>query len=198
MFGDALLNYLSRATDGVSFEKAGSINEAFHSLCRNDDTDLILLDINLPDAQGVEGLVLLRKKFPLIPIGIISGNEEGSLVQSCYAHGASCFIKKTYKIDKIVGIIADKLYNDIDYFPSEVELSDDNQRETKADKYADITSAEMRVVIQICQGKNNKEIAKELNLSLPTIKAHTSNIMRKIGVKSRGQIILELGQKGRD
>ncbi len=56
----------------------------------------------------------------------------------------------------------------------------------------------MRVVIQICQGKNNKEIAKELNLSLPTIKAHTSNIMRKIGVKSRGQIILELGQKGRD
>ena len=81
--------------------EAGSLEEVEAALAASPETDLVLLDLNMPGMQGFSGLVLLRAQFPSTPVAVISANEEAAVVRRALEFGAAGYITKSASPDEI-------------------------------------------------------------------------------------------------
>lgn len=188
---DGLRTVISVAFDGTELFEASSVAEAVGIIEREGDFDLVLLDLNMPDADGFSGLRALRDRFPSIPVVIVSGAAENGLVGEAIAAGAAGFIPKSLKRSAIVDAIRRILAGGI-YTPEEfggfavVDAEADEIR-----RRIDTLTPQQRVVLGlVVAGKLNKQIAFELDVSMTTVKAHVSAILAKLNVYSRTQAVI--------
>ena len=146
--------------------------------------DLILLDLHMPGVSGFAGLVYLCKRYPSVPVVIISANEDPLVIQRALDHGAAGFIPKSSDIKIITSAIQDILMGEI-WAPesSQANLPGTNVSELAlAERMAQLTPQQFKVLMMVSQGMLNKQIAYELKLSENTIKTHRKNIHAKFGV----------------
>lgn len=195
LFREALQSTLRSAFRGVRVDEAGSIDAALELLDAAAGVDLILLDLSMQGLQGFEGMIALRKRFPLAPVLIVSGLDDRRLVHEALCLGASGFVPKASDKATLTRAISTVLGGSI-YVPErllERSVSGVSIRAGKAlaDRLASLTPAQRRVLGMIRQGKLNKEIAAELDICGSTVKTHVSEIIRKLGVISRTQIVIE-------
>lgn len=188
---DGLRTVISVAFDQTELFEASSIAEAIGIIEREGDFDLVLLDLNMPDAEGFSGLAMLRDRFPSIPVVIVSGAIEGGLIGAAIAHGAAGFIPKSLKRSAIVAAIQQILAGDI-YTPEEFRgLSDGDTEADDIRRRIETLTPQQRVVLGlVVAGKLNKQIAFELDVSMTTVKAHVSAILAKLNVYSRTQAVI--------
>lgn len=188
---DGLRTVISVAFDQCELFEASSIAEAIAIVEREGDFDLVLLDLNMPDADGFSGLAQMRDRFPSVPVVIVSGAVEGGLVSASIANGAAGFIPKSLKRSAIVAAIQSIMAGDI-FMPEEfrtigvdtAELDDIRRR-------LETLTPQQRVVLGlVVGGKLNKQIAYELDVSMTTVKAHVSAILAKLNVYSRTQAVI--------
>lgn len=188
---DGLRTVISVAFDSCELFEASSIAEAAAIIEREGDFDLVMLDLNMPDADGFSGLALLRDRFPSIPVVIVSGASESGLVGAAIANGAAGFIPKSLRRSAIVAAIQQILAGDV-YMPEEFRASGGG--DAKADdirRRIDTLTPQQRVVLGlVVAGKLNKQIAFELDVSMTTVKAHVSAILAKLNVYSRTQAVI--------
>lgn len=157
--------------------------------------DAILLDLNLPDAKGTEGMVTLARVASGVPIAVISANEDASMISAVMAAGAQGYISKSLSREAMCAALrrvwsGEKVTPegyDPDDAPQHPELPD---LEEIAHRFASLTHQQSRIVRQICLGKANKEISYALNISEATVKTHIAAIMGKIGARRRTQVAL--------
>ncbi|WP_394647564.1 response regulator [uncultured Sphingomonas sp.] len=188
---DGLRTVISVAFDQADLFEASSVTEAVEIVAREGDFDLVLLDLNMPDAQGFSGLTLLRDRFPSLPIVMVSASVDGLVVSSAIAHGAAGFIPKSLKRSQIVGaiqaILAGNIYVPDDFGPASDAMTEIDQIRQRMD----LLTPQQRVVLGlIVAGKLNKQIAFELSVSMTTVKAHVSAILTKLNVFSRTQAVI--------
>lgn len=188
---DGLRTVISVAFDQCELFEASSIAETLSIIEREGDFDLVLLDLNMPDADGFSGLTSLRERFPSVPVVIVSGAIEGGLISAAVAHGAAGFIPKSLKRSAIVAAIQSILAGDI-YMPEEFRtLGIDNSEQDDIRRRIDTLTPQQRVVLGlVVAGKLNKQIAYELDVSMTTVKAHVSAILSKLNVYSRTQAVI--------
>ncbi|URW76343.1 response regulator transcription factor [Sphingomonas donggukensis] len=188
---DGLRTVIAVAFDRTELFEASSIAEAVAIIEREGDFDIVLLDLNMPDAEGFSGLSMLRARFPSVPIVIVSGAVESGLVSAAIAHGAAGFIPKSLKRSAIVGAIQSILAGDI-FLPDEFRLSDGAGSETDdiARRIETLTPQQTVVLGLVVAGKLNKQIAYDLDVSMTTVKAHVSAILAKLNVYSRTQAVI--------
>jgi DNA-binding NarL/FixJ family response regulator len=188
---DGLRTVIAVAFDRTELFEASSIAEAVQVIEREGDFDLVLLDLNMPDAQGFSGLMLLRDRFPSVPVVIVSGAVEGGLVSAAMAHGAAGFVPKSLKRSAIVGALHTVLAGDI-FTPDEFRLSEGDSAEADdiRRRIALLTPQQRVVLGLVVAGKLNKQIAYELDVSMTTVKAHVSAILAKLNVFSRTQAVI--------
>ncbi|MGB1092186.1 MAG: response regulator [Oceanobacter sp.] len=163
------------------------------------ELDLILLDLNMPGMNGLNGLIQLRNESPDIPVVIISAEEEKSVVLQAMTYGAVGFIIKSLPREKMTQALEQVLAGQV-YLPSDVIRSNDDGRSRQKRMQEDnqippemlnsLTRRQLLVLERMASGESNKQIAYNLSIAETTVKAHVSAILRKLGVHNRIQAVL--------
>jgi DNA-binding NarL/FixJ family response regulator len=185
MVRDALASALGQSFAGAQFSMAGTLAQAQAALDRQPDTDAVLLDLDMPGMDGLTGLARLRSEHPTVPIIIVSAAREAGVVQRAYEFGASAYIDKSAPLEEIAAIVRAVLDGEI-FAPPEGATVD-----TFAQRAAQLTPQQWRVLALMVQGDQNKQIAHKLSVGEATVKAHVTVILRKLGVRSRTQAVIE-------
>ncbi|MBC7001248.1 response regulator transcription factor [Photobacterium sp. BZF1] len=192
LFRNALFQSVHMAISGANLLEADSLDSLLTLLDKEDDVDLLLLDLKMPGANGMSGLIQLRSQYPDLPIVVISASEEPSVIRQVRSHGAFGFIPKSSDMRALISSLNQVLDGE-PVFPE--GLGEDNDELTElTDKIAALTPQQYKVLGMLSDGLLNKQIAYELNVSEATIKAHMTAIFRKLGVKNRTQAVILLQQ----
>ncbi|WP_267387568.1 response regulator transcription factor [Sphingomonas sp. GC_Shp_3] len=149
--------------------------------------DLVLLDFRLPDARGFSGFFELQQDLGNRPIAIISASDDTTLVAAARAVGASGFLSKADSLDALVGAVGALLAGERVFPPVDSGALDSLQM-----RLATLSASQRRVLVALVEGRLNKQIAGDLNVTEATVKAHLTAIFRKIGVQNRVQAILTM------
>ncbi|AVP98938.1 DNA-binding response regulator [Ahniella affigens] len=191
LFRLALKQALGTVADAAVLFEAESLATARHVLERERELDLLVLDLHLPDSQGLMGLASLRAEFPSVAIVMISASEDPGTIRSALALGAAGYIPKRASLDEL-GHALTTILNCESYVPDDIRQQLDSLPEPSADdrlaeKLAALTPQQFRVLSLVADGKLNKQIADQLGIQERTIKAHLSLIFQKLGVRNRTQ-----------
>jgi DNA-binding NarL/FixJ family response regulator len=190
LFCDALVMTLqSILPDAETILSADRMERAL-TLLQTTIPDIILLDLNLPDVEGLSGLQQLRRSHPGIPVVVVSSMADNRMIGSCIRSGAMGFIPKhadrtTFETAFQTLQTGNRFVPDGYIEPEETADSMDSM-----EQLASLTNQQARILELICEGKLNKQIAFDLSIAETTVKAHVTAIMRKLGVQSRTQAVL--------
>lgn len=172
---------------GTAVDVASTIAEAERLIEQHGQYRLLLLDYELPDANGFGGFFRLQHLLGRTPIAIISAHDSEQMVATAQAVGAAGFLSKRQPLETIVAGI-ELILNGGRTFPPAPEP--DARTDTLREKLDSLSGAQRRVLLALASGDLNKQIAADLGVSEATIKAHLSAIFRKLGVTNRTQAIL--------
>src|SRR3954468_24254589 len=185
MVRDALASALGQAFGGAAVAMAGSLAQVQTALEREPETDALLLDLDMPGMDGLTGLALLRSDWPTVPIIVVSAARDASIARRTHDLGASAYVDKSASLDEIAATVRAVLDGEI-LVPPEPAPGD-----SFAQRAALLTPQQWRVLALMVQGDQNKQIAYKLGVGEPTVKAHVTVILRKLGVRSRPQAVIE-------
>lgn len=197
LFREALINIVDSSFQGFAKTIATAktseaqiihstdYNETLNSI-GNHDVSWLFLDLNMPGSDGLNGLIHIRQQYPDLSIVVISANESPEIIQSCFTYNISGYIPKSTQPDRIEKIIQDILMGVI-YSPISLSV----QSETvKAKGIESLTASQLKILTYIGVGKLNKQIAEELGITEATVKAHITQIYKKLNVKNRTKAAL--------
>lgn len=192
LFCEALQMTLQDSLAIARVETATSLGQALESLRGGLEPDTILLDLNLPDVAGLDGLARLRNAAPGVPVIVVSSMSEDRIIRAVIQAGAAGFVPKHSPRDHFVAALKAVAGGAIwlpDGFSPAPAPSDPQAAPTVLDRLSDLTPQQGRILALICEGYLNKQIAYELSISETTVKAHVTAILRKLGAQSRTQAV---------
>ena len=192
LFRTAIKEALQESQGKTTFLEANSFETLQKLVEVNTDVDLVLLDLHMPGISGFAGLVYLCKRYPSVPVVIISANEDPLVIRRALDHGAAGFIPKSSSIKVITEAINSILMGEI-WAPvsTQANLPGSNVSELAlAERMAQLTPQQFKVLMMVSQGLLNKQIAYDMGISEATVKAHVTAIMNKLGVSNRTQAVL--------
>ncbi len=170
-------------------------SETLTLLARHPDCALVLLDLALPGAHGMDLLAELRRDLPRLPIVVLSATHDSATVGSALAAGARGFIAKTADpaalLDAVRTVLSGGQHVTRDIAPNRPLAIDGVNVEALG-----LTRRQSDVLKLLVQGKPNKLICRDLSLSEGTVKVHISAILKALNVHSRAQAIAELARRG--
>ncbi|MEZ5797686.1 MAG: response regulator transcription factor [Paracoccaceae bacterium] len=176
---------------------AWSLAAAIASVQSEGPPDAIVLDLNLPDVKGIEGVVSLGNKVPRGALTVISSEIDHGMVSSVLAAGACGYISKSLPRAEMVEAFR-RMWAGETVLPEgyEAEEAEDDEMSELIQNFATLTPQQMNILRQICRGRPNKIISYELSITEATVKTHIAAIMHKINVRNRTQAAL-LANKAR-
>ena len=189
LFRDALQQALKSHFGVLDVERCGSFASLQKVLVNHDDIDLILLDLHMPGAVGFSTLHYLGLSHPEIPVAIISANEEPEVVTRAIKYGARGFIPKSLAIERIISAIEHILEGET-WMPESAgnqPQAADVENDEFLKRLSILTPKQFRVLMMLVEGRTNSEIADESFVTIATIKAHLSEIFKKLEVSNRTQ-----------
>lgn len=191
LFCDALSMTLRASVGITQVITAANLGEAIEKVQTGGSPDVIVLDLNLPDVNGLDGLIRLRN-IVKAPVIVVSSMADNRVISSVIHAGASGFVPK-HSQREVFQAAFETVCAGQRFIPPGYVLLD---REAQADpndalsRLASLTAQQARILQLICEGKLNKQIAFDLSIAETTVKAHVTAIMRKLGVQSRTQAVL--------
>lgn len=178
LFRQALAATVRQIQPDIMIEQHETLAEARAALARDPDGALVLLDLKLPDSQGVAGLLALKAEAPAAVVAIVSATDDAETVLTVQACGAVGFISKAAGVEELCAAMETLLAGD-SWFPDHDAIPG---REA-------LTPAQARILEGVHRGLMNKQIAWEMGLSEATVKYHLTGIFRKLGVQTRAQLL---------
>ena len=216
-----ILSALQSVIEGLGSDTtvigASSARAARATLKADSDFDLVLLDLNLGDADGFDVLAEFRSSYPALPVVVVSASDRSSDVIRAIDAGAMGFVPKRASNETLFEALHMVMSGGIyvppmtmgsepatrpegDTVPSVLrvvrEQAQDSDFQTGSAPLADIglTPRQTEVLGLLLKGQPNKLIARELNLSVETVKDHVAAVLRTLGVSSRTQAVLAVSQ----
>ena len=171
-------------------ELVGEARNGFEAvnLCREKNPDVILMDLMMPEMDGIEATREILEDCPDIKIIAMTSFDEEELVHGVLAAGAISYLLKNVSSDELAKAIRDAASGQSTLSPEAARVLVQATRPTKQPAM-DLTEREMEVLNLVVQGNSNQLIAETLFISLATVKAHISNILSKLQVSSRAEAI---------
>ncbi len=182
LFRQALSVILKQHLGSVDLLEANDINE-LKALLATNQPELILLDLNIPHANGFEALIELKQNSPKVPVVLISGQEDDTTINKAIELGASAFLAKSASPNTMIDTVSKVIRG---------EFEPESPRETISiqNKLVQLTPRQLKILSMFAKGLLNKQIAAELEVSEATVKAHATAIFLKLNVKTRTQAVI--------
>jgi DNA-binding NarL/FixJ family response regulator len=195
LFREALRGAVQRVLPDVQLREAEDVDALYALVEAEPDADLLLLDLNMPGAQGFSALVHLRALHPQLPIVMVSAREEPTVMRRALDHGAMGFIPKSADAATLGEAITRVLDGDR-WAPAAAHAAPaaTADEHDAAQRLQGLTPQQFRVLQMLGEGLLNKQIGYELGVSEATIKAHMTAILRKLGASNRTQAVLIAGR----
>ncbi|TCL08100.1 LuxR family two component transcriptional regulator [Shimia isoporae] len=182
---DTLVAFVQGA-GGIEVRTAHDLESAITRVRAQGPFDLVLLDYNMPGMNRLEGMKRVMAEPNAPCVALISGEAPRAVVQEAIEAGASGFVPKTMPAKSLVNAIRFMAAGE-KFVPLDLLTGAEHSTHPIAKK---LTRRELQVLEGLADGKSNKEIARDLDLSEPTIKLHVKNLYRKIGAANRTQAAL--------
>jgi DNA-binding NarL/FixJ family response regulator len=197
LFRGALRHALGGIGEAVTILEAGDFEAAQAQARSEAEVDLMLLDLSMPGASGLSGLIGIRAVFPDMPVVVVSAHDDVQTVRRALELGASGFISKSASLDDIRAAVRQVLQGDV-AMPANLDLGTEGDPEMQQliRRLQSLTPQQTRVLTMLSSGLLNKQIAYELDVSEATVKAHVSAVLQKLGVDSRTQAVILLSKLG--
>jgi DNA-binding NarL/FixJ family response regulator len=205
----ALQGVIQSLGSHVSVVGVAGARGAREALAAEPNFDLVLLDLRLGDADGFELLVELRNGWPAVPVVVVSASDRSADVIRAIDLGAMGFVPKRASNETLTEALHVVMSGGI-YVPPMTTMAgigDDSAAEAGAAARADtgmpqpqalaafkLTPRQTDVLGLLLRGQSNKLIARELDLSVETVKDHVAAVLRALGVNSRTQAVLAVSQ----
>lgn len=201
LFREALSAAVSLAYPATRSREVSTLDDAIKVLESDRDFDIALLDLNIPGVQGFEGLLRLRTLHPRLPVLVVSGLENEQIIEEAITYGAAGFLPKSLGREVLATAIDTIMAGDV-YVPDSLQSSSVNSSASDKSKIIErllsLTPQQLRVLFMLREGLLNKQIAYELDVGATTVKKHVSEILRKLGVHSRTQAVIEVSKLDQD
>lgn len=153
------------------------------------DLSAVLLDLDLGNGIEFETLGAVRQSYPSAPVIIFSGSTNPVVIKRARAFGASAFIRKGEGVERILEIIDLVVRGGNSVFPDNL-VPPASASDPQTEMLRRLTRRENEVFQNLRKGGTNKEIGQELGIEEKTVRAHLTEIYRKLGVKSRTEAVL--------
>ncbi len=175
-------------------------NEAIGVL-EAEDIDLMILDLMLPGTKGQTFLPVVRRRFPTVPVVVLSALDDVDTVTRVMKAGASGFVSKSGSSTDLLQALRAVLAGEIYLPPKLRELTNRSETahgegKTLAQRFG-LTAAQVRVLDLLSEGRGNRQIAELLGLTEGTVKIHVSAIMKAMGVNNRSEAALLASRRQR-
>jgi DNA-binding NarL/FixJ family response regulator len=202
LFRSGLKFLLQQLDTGLVLDEAGNCAQALERAAAR-RYDLVLLDLNMPGVSHLDALAALRDAVPDAPVVVLSGEADPNVVRAAIERGAMGFIPKSATPEVLIEALRLVLAHGV-YLPLEVlTMSAPAQPPASAPAGSDgaaaqpgLTPRQLEVLRYVIQGKPNKVIARELNLSEGTVKTHLSSVLRAFGARNRTEAVFAAAKQG--
>lgn len=193
LFRQALKLMISAHFEDITVFEAEDVHDLERALAEHQNIGLLLLDLNIPGAQGFNTLITMRERYPQMAVVVVSGYEDKEVITKAIDHGAVGFIPKSTDVPQMLAALEIILAGGV-WTPNLKANKNDLPLSEIGKKIASLTSQQNRILKMFSDGLLNKQIAAKLSLSEATVKSHASSIFLKLGVKSRTQAVIMLNQ----
>lgn len=201
VFTQGLKFLLSDLDETIEFLEMTSCEEAL-DLDASDAIDLVLLDFHMPGLHGLDALKAIKSQFPSAAIVMLSSEDNPQLIRDAIDNGASGFIPKSSTAQVLIAALRLILAGGI-YLPTHA-LTDVRDRRAASESASNnpdneiegLSSRQLEVLMKVVQGKANKVVAREMNISEGTVKAHLSAAFRALGVHNRTEAVFAAAKLG--
>ena len=174
--------------------EAGNLQAALDKLALESPVDLMLLDLEMPGMNGLEGFREIRRRYPALPIAIVSGVNDVRIIRELLDGGARGYIPKLAGSEQLMNALRRVLKGEI-YVPDALfipaQLTPAND-----DKASPLTSRQHEILPLLAEGMPNKRIADALSVTEGTVKQHLKDLFRRLGVRNRTQAVKEAQRLG--
>ncbi|WP_374278859.1 response regulator [Azonexus sp.] len=201
---EGLVRLLAQVEGETAVLEAPDFETALTVLDNAGDVDLVLLDLALPGIDGFAGLDILRRRYPAMPVAVVSAFDDGTTINRVLNLGASGFIPKAYSGEALLAAVREVLAGNI-YRPSggqRAQLDDQtplppHKVSVRPDEVG-LTERQAQVLALMVRGLSNRDIAEQLDLSEGTVKIHATAVFKALGVSSRTQALVAVARYGID
>ena len=189
---DTLVAFI-QAAGGIEVVTAPDFDTAAARIKAEGPFDLVLLDLNMPGMNGLKGLEAAIAMDGVEQVALLTGDASRALAEQALELGAAGFVPKTLSAKSLVNAIRFMAMGE-QYLPAGFMTAEEPQ--SKHPLAQKLTDRERQVLKGLTEGKANKETARDLDLSEPTIKLHVKTLYRKVGVSNRTQAALIAREAG--
>jgi two-component system response regulator NreC len=162
--------------------------------------DVILMDIGLPDMTGIDATKEIKRAFPEIPVVALTIHEDEEYFFKMLDAGASGYVPKRAAPEELLSAIRAAYSGEVYLYPSLAKLLVrdflSQQQESAANTLNGLTAREEEVLALLAEGESNTEIAEKLTISPKTVARHRENIMNKLNLHSRTDLVKYAIRKG--
>lgn len=201
---EGLVRLLGQIEEGATVFEAADFESALTVLDNEEEFDLVLLDLALPGIDGFAGLDILRRRYPAMPVAVVSAFDDTPTITRVLNLGASGFIPKAFSGEALLSAVREVLAGNI-FRPSGqngARLDDATPvPPTKVGVRPDevgLTDRQAQVLCLMVRGLSNRDIADQLDLSEGTVKIHATAVFKALGVTSRTQALVAVARYGID
>lgn len=178
LFRDSMAVWLQQYSDDIDIVFASDWASLEQSL--DDSVQLVMMDLNMPGMQGAASIQLIRNARPLVPVLVVSANDEQQTIQTCLKAGANGYITKASEGPEILKAVATVL-DGKQYCP---KLSHPNEEALFINS---LSKRQIQLLSHLAQGQSNRDIAHSMHLSEGTVKQYVSQILNILEVDNRTQ-----------
>lgn len=194
LFRSALKQIIATSYPAATVLEAADIPEVQQQLAKPQAIDLVLLDLHMPGAHGYSALAFITGNFADCSVIMVSANSHPETMRRALDYGASGFLSKSASVEEMQQTIVKVIAGEV-VAPETINQARRGADITSLDvseAVASLTPQQFRVASMLVEGLLNKQIAYELDVTEATIKAHMTEIFKKLGVHSRTQAVLAL------
>jgi DNA-binding NarL/FixJ family response regulator len=179
LFRSGLGLVLAAALDNVQLFEAASLELAL--LCPSETVHLVLLDVHLEGGNGLDGIALIKERWPSSKVLVVTALQDGRVAQEARVRGAHGLVCKTEAPARLLELIAQMLADELPEQASSSRLPESSNPSIK------LTPRQCEVLDLLCQGLPNKTIGRRLNLSENTVRGHVQATLLALQVSSRSE-----------
>ena len=190
MFRSGMRLLLLAGMANVQVLEASSLEQALNLTLQT--PDVILLDIQLQGVNGLQGMGMVKRQWPEVPVVMLSSVNDADTVRLCMERGAVAFVSKADTDKKIIRIIEQLLSNPL----PDTALTTPHRDELRSLATPQLTPRQCEVLDLLCEGLSNRAIAERMQVSEYTVRGHVQHLLNVLGVNSRAAALFKARKLG--